>query len=116
MCLRPQVQFFIFIFLPKYRSTGKGRGFGFVRFKTEQDANRAIQTLNGRVVCGRRFGVQIAKVLNKNINYPRPSEAVRRLESVSVNQFHGRVYSNHRHSIINVEKGNEQVLDRSGWS
>ena len=74
-----------YVLLPKDRSSGKGRGFGFVRFKTEWDANRAIQRLNGRIVCGRKIGVQIAKVINRDIKYLRASEAGRRFASVAVN-------------------------------
>ncbi|XXG80484.1 hypothetical protein AAC387_Pa09g1336 [Persea americana] len=55
-----------YVFLPKDRSSRQGRGFGFVHFKTEWDANRAIQRLNGRIVCGRKLGVQIAKVINRD--------------------------------------------------
>ena len=49
-------------FIPKDRSSGKGRGFGFVRLKTEWDANRAIKLWNGRALPGRKIGVQQSKV------------------------------------------------------
>ena len=54
------------VFLPKDRLNGRGRGFGFVRFKTEWHANRAIRSLNGRMVGGRRIGVQKAKYVDRN--------------------------------------------------
>ncbi|XXG47463.1 hypothetical protein AAC387_Pa02g2108 [Persea americana] len=54
------------VFLPKDRLNGRGRGFGFVRFKTEWHANRAIRSLNGRMVGGRRIGEQKAKYVDRN--------------------------------------------------
>lgn len=54
------------VFLPKDRLNGRGRGFGFVRFKTEWDANRAIRSLNGRMVGGRRIGVKKANYVDRN--------------------------------------------------
>ena len=88
----------------------QGKGFGFVRFKTEWDANRAIKNLNGRVVCGRRIGVQVTKELNRNIKYSRPSKANRKLEPVIVNQFHERGYWKQRQSTIDVEKKNKEQV------
>lgn len=54
--------------MPRDRRSGKGkgRGFGFVCFKTEWDANQAIQQLDGRLIHGRRIGVQKAKVLDRS--------------------------------------------------
>ena len=43
-------------FLPKDKFSGRSRGFGFVHFKTEWDANKAIHNLNGRLIGGRRIG------------------------------------------------------------
>lgn len=45
------------VFLPRNKKSGRGREVGFVRFKTEWDANRAIQRLDGRIVDGRRIVV-----------------------------------------------------------
>lgn len=72
------------VFLPKDGSSGQGRGFDFVRFKTEWDANRAIKNLNDRVVYGRRIGVQITKELNRDIKFSRPSKVDKRFEPVIV--------------------------------
>eukprot|EP00268_Persea_americana_P060228 TRINITY_DN7477_c1_g1_i5.p1 TRINITY_DN7477_c1_g1~~TRINITY_DN7477_c1_g1_i5.p1 ORF type:complete len:335 (-),score=59.40 TRINITY_DN7477_c1_g1_i5:653-1657(-) len=94
----------------KSRSSGKGRGFGFVRFKTEWDTNRAIQRLNGRILCGRKIGVQIAKVINRDIKYSRASEAGMRFASVAVNPGNGRDYSVlHRNVKGGDKKENIQV-------
>ena len=48
------------VFLQRDRSS-ESRGFGFVQFKIEWDANRAIQRLDGRVIDGRRIRVQMAR-------------------------------------------------------
>ena len=48
------------VFLPRDRSS-ESRGFRFARFKTEWDANRTIQRLDGRVIDGRRIRVQISR-------------------------------------------------------
>lgn len=53
-------------FLPKDKFSGRSRGFGFVRFKTEWDANKAIHNLNRRLIGGRQIGVQKAKYLDKS--------------------------------------------------
>ena len=40
--------------------TGRSRGFGFVTFATPDEAQRAIQELNGRDVDGREIRVDVA--------------------------------------------------------
>jgi len=43
------------------RDTGRSKGFGFVEMKTEQEAQAAIQALNGKDVEGRALTVNEAK-------------------------------------------------------
>lgn len=43
------------------RETGRPRGFGFVTMGSEEDANKAIEALNGQDVEGRPLTVNIAR-------------------------------------------------------
>ena len=43
------------------RDTGRSKGFGFVEMKTEQEAQAAIQALNGQDAGGRALTVNEAK-------------------------------------------------------
>lgn len=43
------------------RETGRPRGFGFVTMGSEEDANKAIDALNGQNVEGRPLTVNIAR-------------------------------------------------------
>ncbi len=43
------------------RETGRGRGFGFVTMSTPEEAQKAINTLNGSSVDGRSLTVNVAK-------------------------------------------------------
>ena len=43
------------------RETGRSRGFGFVEMSTSEEANAAINSLNGHNVDGRDLTVNIAK-------------------------------------------------------
>ena len=43
------------------RTTGKAKGFGFVTMSTPEEAEKAIQGLNGKVLDGRSLAVSIAK-------------------------------------------------------
>ncbi|KAK6241371.1 hypothetical protein SCA6_006760 [Theobroma cacao] len=49
------------IFIPKDRRTGDSRGFAFVRYKYAEEAQKAVERLDGRVVDGREITVQFAK-------------------------------------------------------
>lgn len=43
------------------KMTGRSKGFGFVEYKNEADANTAIEKLNGSELDGRNITVQEAK-------------------------------------------------------
>ena len=43
------------------RETGRSRGFGFVEMETEEDAQSAIQNLDGKEVDGRTIRVNVAR-------------------------------------------------------
>jgi RNA recognition motif-containing protein len=43
------------------RMTGRSRGFGFVEMESEQEADAAIEALNGKEHMGRTLTVNIAK-------------------------------------------------------
>lgn len=43
------------------RESGRSKGFGFVEFSTEDDANKAINGLNGKEFMGRTLNVSEAR-------------------------------------------------------
>jgi RNA recognition motif-containing protein len=43
------------------RATGRPRGFGFVTMSTPEEAQKAIETLNGTTIDGRALTVNVAK-------------------------------------------------------
>lgn len=43
------------------RDTGRSRGFGFVEMDSADDAQKAIEALNGKDVDGRQLTVNLAK-------------------------------------------------------
>lgn len=43
------------------RATGRPRGFGFVTMSTEEEAQAAIEGLNGKTIDGRALTVNIAR-------------------------------------------------------
>src|SRR5687767_153623 len=43
------------------RMTGKSKGFGFVTMSTSEEAEKAIQAMNGKMIDGRSLTVNIAK-------------------------------------------------------
>uniref|UniRef100_A0A7N0VAH6 RRM domain-containing protein n=1 Tax=Kalanchoe fedtschenkoi TaxID=63787 RepID=A0A7N0VAH6_KALFE len=49
------------VFIPKDRRTGDSRGFAFVRYKYADEAQKAVERLDGRTVYGREIMVQFAK-------------------------------------------------------
>ncbi|XP_035542616.1 serine/arginine-rich splicing factor SC35-like isoform X2 [Juglans regia] len=49
------------IFIPRNRRTGDSRGFAFVRYKYADEAQKAVDRLDGKVIDGREIAVQFAK-------------------------------------------------------
>eukprot|EP00249_Psilotum_nudum_P023926 c29029_g1_i2 orf=201-986(+) len=49
------------IFIPRDKRTGDSRGFAFVRYKHAEEAQKAVDRLDGRIVDGREIVVQFAK-------------------------------------------------------
>ncbi|WOL13781.1 serine/arginine-rich splicing factor SC35 [Canna indica] len=49
------------VFIPRDRRTGESRGFAFVRYKYADEAQKAVERLDGRNVDGRNIMVQFAK-------------------------------------------------------
>ncbi|KAD3338671.1 hypothetical protein E3N88_34192 [Mikania micrantha] len=49
------------VFIPRDRRTGDSRGFAFVRYKYADEAQKAVDKLDGEVVDGREIMVQFAK-------------------------------------------------------
>ncbi|XP_010939646.1 uncharacterized protein [Elaeis guineensis] len=49
------------VFIPRDRRTGDSRGFAFVRYKYADEAQKAVDKLDGRNVDGRNIMVQFAK-------------------------------------------------------
>ncbi|XP_074557594.1 uncharacterized protein LOC141813525 [Curcuma longa] len=49
------------VFIPRDRRTGESRGFAFVRYKYADEAQMAVDRLDGREVDGRNIMVQFAK-------------------------------------------------------
>ena len=49
--------------------TGRSRGFGFVEFGSEEQAQHAIDTMNGHMLDGRALNVSVARDRNSG---PRP--------------------------------------------
>lgn len=45
----------------KFRDTGKSKGFGFVEMTTEEEAKKAIDTLNGQDYKGRKLVISEAR-------------------------------------------------------
>lgn len=43
------------------RDTGRPRGFGFVEYANDADANKAIEAMNGKEIDGRSLTVNVAK-------------------------------------------------------
>ena len=48
-------------YIPKDRNTGQSRGFGFIRYASEEEVERAVKGVDGREVNNRQLRVQVAQ-------------------------------------------------------
>jgi cold-inducible RNA-binding protein len=53
----------------KFRDTGRSKGFGFVEMTTEEEAKKAIDTLNGQDFKGRKLVVSEARPPRERTNF-----------------------------------------------
>lgn len=60
------------VFLPLDRATGRPRGFGFVEFESDDDAEAAITKLDGHELGGRPIRVNAAEERRPSLGGPRP--------------------------------------------
>jgi cold-inducible RNA-binding protein len=58
------------VFMPSDRETGRPRGFAFVEFESDEDAQKAIERFNGYELGGRPLRVNAAEDRPRS---PRPS-------------------------------------------
>ena len=57
-------------YIPRDHATGQSRGFGFVRFESEDDAQAAIEGCDNMDVSGRALRVQVAQVMHRRPTRP----------------------------------------------
>jgi RNA recognition motif-containing protein len=50
------------------KMSGRSKGFGFVEMETEQEANTALEKLNGQDLNGRRMNVAIARPKDEGLD------------------------------------------------
>ena len=48
-------------YIPKDHNTGQSRGFGFIRFNTEEEADAAMKGCDGKELFGRALRVSVAQ-------------------------------------------------------
>ncbi len=59
----------------RYRDSGRSKGFGFVEMGTEEEAQKAVDTLNGQDLKGRKLVVSEARPPKPKSEYgAQPSE------------------------------------------
>ncbi|CAN0028950.1 unnamed protein product, partial [Phaeothamnion confervicola] len=81
------------IYIPKDARTSEPRGFAFVRYTREKDADRAIEALDGKPFNGRELRIQFAK--QRRPENPR--------------QF----YTRHRYICLRARSGDRRHRSRS---
>ncbi len=60
----------------RYRDSGRSKGFGFVEMMTEDEAQKAIDTLNGQDLKGRKLVVSEARPPKSRTDFVTQSDSV----------------------------------------
>lgn len=91
-------------FLPTNRNTSKKRGFGFVRFKSEAEALKAIDLRNGSCWGGRKININFAR--------PRTTNKINRFTphvvSVVARNFNPWFSKSNAHPMTNLQKNDSK--------
>src|SRR6056297_2791032 len=53
------------------RDTNRSKGYGFVTFKEESEAKKAIESMNGKEIEGRKLTVNVAEEKERNNSRPK---------------------------------------------
>ncbi|CAH2353672.1 nuclear and cytoplasmic polyadenylated RNA-binding protein Pub1p [[Candida] railenensis] len=79
--------------------TSRSRGYGFVNFSEQQDAEEALRTMNGEWICGRAIRCNWAshKQVQNSQNNAQPQYGVRRRFN-SNNNSHNNNHNNHNNN------------------
>ncbi|KAK4378599.1 hypothetical protein RND71_000461 [Anisodus tanguticus] len=103
------------IFIPRDRRTGESRGFAFVRYKYADEAQKAVDRLDGRVVDGREMAVQFAKYgpNAERIHQGRVIEKVSGVKGSSRSRSPRRRYRDDYHRDREYRRSRSRSVDRS---
>ncbi|XP_059313723.1 serine/arginine-rich splicing factor SC35-like isoform X2 [Lycium ferocissimum] len=103
------------IFIPRDRRTGESRGFAFVRYKYADEAQKAVDRLDGRVVDGREMAVQFAKYgpNAERIHQGRIIEKVSAVKGSSRSRSPRRRYRDDYHREREYRRSRSRSVDRN---
>ncbi|MCO5577468.1 hypothetical protein L7F22_031300 [Adiantum nelumboides] len=103
------------IFIPRDRRTGESRGFAFVRYKHVDEAQKAVDRLDGRTVDGRDIMVQFAKYgpNAESIHHGRIS-ADMSYRSPRRSRYRDEYYRDYRYRSRSRSRSPSRSHDRSG--
>ncbi|KAG2703820.1 hypothetical protein I3843_06G146200 [Carya illinoinensis] len=102
------------IFIPRNRRTGDSRGFAFVRYKYADEAQKAVDRLDGKVIDGREIAVQFAKYgpNAEKIHKGRIIESSSRSRSRSPRRRYRDDYRDRDYRDRDYRRGRGRSLDR----
>ncbi|KAF9687312.1 hypothetical protein SADUNF_Sadunf02G0080500 [Salix dunnii] len=99
------------VFIPRDRRTGESRGFAFVRYKYADEAQKAVDKLEGRVVDGREIMVQFAKY-GPNAERTQDGRIMESASKISSNKQFGGMDKDYRRRSCSRSRGR---YERDGY-